>query len=146
MARPLFSFFLWGGRNKGLVWFTVATRLGTPTVVEGVNGSNVIYYCLIVTPAISVVLLKHVSSHIKSLWIGKRRSFSFNQRFQNRALCTSTRSVKQLPLFNTRYCIKTRRAQAAACIQITFFSKDKYHQQEFIIYIGRRVSNCPFPR
>ena len=29
VARPLFSIFLWGGGKKGVVWFTVATRLGT---------------------------------------------------------------------------------------------------------------------
>ena len=29
VARPLFSIILWGGGKKGLVWFTVATRLGT---------------------------------------------------------------------------------------------------------------------
>ena len=45
VARPLFSVFLWGGGKKGLVWFTVATRPGTPTAVGGVNGRNVICFC-----------------------------------------------------------------------------------------------------
>ena len=57
MARPLF----WGDRKKGLVWFTVPTRLGTPTVVGGANGGNVICYSFIVTCTISVVLYKRVS-------------------------------------------------------------------------------------
>ena len=28
-GQTAFSVFLWGGGKKGLVWFTVATRLGT---------------------------------------------------------------------------------------------------------------------
>ena len=28
-SQTAFSVFLWGGGKKGLVWFTVATRLGT---------------------------------------------------------------------------------------------------------------------
>ena len=59
MAGPLFSVFLWVGGKKGLVWFTVATRLGTPTV-GGVNERNVMYYCFIVTRAIFLVVYKRV--------------------------------------------------------------------------------------
>ena len=112
---------VWSGLQSLLV-------LAPPTVVGGVNGGNVICYCLIVTRAISVVLYKRVSSHIKDLWDRQKAQFHFNQRFQNGALCTSTWSVKQLPLFNTRNCIKERRAQAAACIR-RLFSKDKYHYE-----------------
>ena len=54
-----FRFYL-GWREKGLVWFTVATRLGTPRCGGGVNGGNVICYYLLVTRAILVVLYKRV--------------------------------------------------------------------------------------
>ena len=77
---------VWSGLQSLLV-------LAPPTVVGGVNGGNVICYCLIVTRAISVVLYKRVSSHIKDLWDRQKAQFHFNQRFQNGALCTSTWSV-----------------------------------------------------
>ena len=48
-------------QKKGLVWFTVATCLGIPTAVEGVNDGKVICYCSIATHANSVVLYKRVS-------------------------------------------------------------------------------------
>ena len=51
---------VWSGLQPLLV-------LAPPAVLGGVNGGNVIYYCLIVTPTISVVLYKHVSLHIKAL-------------------------------------------------------------------------------
>ena len=61
MWADCFFPFFWGDGRKGLVWFTVATHLGTPAVVGGVNGSNVICCSFIVTRAISVVLYKCIS-------------------------------------------------------------------------------------
>ena len=63
-SQTAFFRFSLGWREKGLVWFTVATRLGTPRCGGGVNGGNVICYCFIVTRAISVVLYKRVSLKI----------------------------------------------------------------------------------
>ena len=51
---------VWSGLQLLLV-------LAPPAVVGGVNGGNVICHCLIVTRAISVVLYKCVSLHIKAL-------------------------------------------------------------------------------
>ena len=62
---PFFSIFLWVGGKKGLVWFTVATRLGTPHRSGDVNERNAIYYCFIVTRAISLVVYKCISVSLK---------------------------------------------------------------------------------
>ena len=112
---------VWSGLQSLLV-------LASPAVVGGVNGGNVICYCLIVTRAISVVLNEQVLSHIKSLWDRQKvefPSFSFNQRFQNEALCTSTWSVKKLPLLTLEIVSKREEHKQ----QKTFFSKDKYHHE-----------------
>ena len=79
MARPLLSVFLWGGGKRvwsGLVYSRYSSW-HPPTVVGGVNGGNVICYCLIVTRAISVVLYKRVSSYIKNLWDRQKAEFQF---------------------------------------------------------------------
>ena len=105
----------------------------------GVNGGNVICYCLIVAHAISVVLYKRVSSHIKATAISKRRSFSFNQRFQNGALCTSTWSVKQLPLLTLETVSKGEEHKQQHESE-DVFSKDKYHHEMAINLYTTRLN------
>ena len=96
---------VWSGLQSLLV-------LAPPAVMGGVNGGNVICYCLIVTRAISVVLYKRVSSHIKSLWDKQKAEFQLTiskwSTMYEHLVCEAASS------FNTRNCIKTRRAQAAA--------------------------------
>ena len=59
-GRPLFFVFLRVGGKR--VWSGLPSLLvlAPPTVVGGVNERNVIYYCFIVTRAISLVVYKRV--------------------------------------------------------------------------------------
>ena len=66
-GQTAFFRFSLGWRKKGSSGLQSLLVLVPPAVVGGVNGGNVIYYCLIVTHAISVVLYKRVSLHIKAL-------------------------------------------------------------------------------
>ena len=50
-GQTAFPIFLWGDGKKGLVWFTVATRLD-PHLGGGVNERNVIIVQFMVTRAL----------------------------------------------------------------------------------------------
>ena len=60
MADPFFAFFF--GLAEKRVWSGLQSLLvlAPPTMVGDVNEKNVIYYCFIVTCAISLVMYKHV--------------------------------------------------------------------------------------